>query len=315
MKRTLKLRIEVPDILVVHPVIPGLPWRATPDDALKFEFRERGIDGTITLNVSYGEDWDAPFPDACGELVVVIQGQCDDGAPEEDFLLVARWLTHAYVNQFLTYVRVWLGQHWVGSIPISKWQLMYFVHQTKARWVGPDGEEDVFADRVFAEMLPPALNFDHKWWPLYRTERQSAVTLLQEMFEWAPDQELLASAKQHFVTSDYGVAAVEAVSALEVGLERFLTKRYRARRIAKKYKDVSAQVGVSMLVKLLLPAELSEEELGRCRGLINRCDKLRRVRNKVVHEGAMPDQGEVNHIRRGIEAAEELLDFVEGLDR
>lgn len=312
MKRTLKLQIEVPDILLWHPVVPGLPWRATPDDALRFKFRDAGIDGIITLNVSYGVDRDAPLPDACGELVVVIQGECADGVPDEDFLAAARRLAHSYVNRLLSYVRVGLGQHWVGSIPISEWELMYFVQQTKARWLDAEREEGVFAGMAGSEVMPPALTFDTNWWPLYRSERETVLTLLQEGFEWAPDRELLASAKQHFMTSEYGVAAVEAVSALEVALEGFLRKRYRTRRIAKRYKDASRDIGVSVLLNVLLPVELSEKELESSRRLINRCDRLRKVRNAVVHEATRPGPDDVSD---GIKAADRLLDFLEELDR
>lgn len=327
MKRSLKLSQEVGDIVLWDdPPTGGRMWAGTDGDALEFRFVEPGVQGLVSLSLDMAEGVEyeigydergreVDFPIGCRRIALMIEGECDQTVSEEEFLETARRLVDRYVNRMISYLRVELSHHWLKPVPMTEWSIDKFLHETRPMWVEGDEETPVWLGRALILVVGEDTRFDERTPGLRVSRRDELWNFVQEGIGPAPERELMASAKQHFVAQEYGVAAVEAVSALEVGVERFLIKRYKAMRIAKKYKDVGGQIGVSMLLKLLLPVELSEAELGCCRGLINRCDKLRKVRNEVVHEATMPVPGEVSDIRHGIKAAEQLLDFVEGLDR
>lgn len=326
MRRKLSVIQEVAPISLWGWEEGGSVWTDAPENQLKFEYREGGVEGTIALNLDFMQmtDWDSVFdesgklvtnvPLACRRILVIIDAECNERVTEMEFLKTAQRLTDRYVNKMLSYVRVELSQHWVTPLSISEWGVRHFLYQGLAE-LYEDGRPVDLLDRIMVwDRTQGDRSFDDRGAALYKSRREAVRAFIQEGGDPPPERELIASAKQHFVTSEYRVAAVEGVSALELGLEQFVRKRCKERRISRKYRDVSGEFGVSVLLKLLLPLELSDKELGCCRGLINRCDKLRKVRNKVVHDGSSPNQREINDIRQGIKAAEDLLDFIKGLE-
>ena len=46
---------------------------------------------------------------------------------------------------------------------------------------------------------------------------------------------------------------------------------------------------------------------------MSRCIHLNALRNKIVHEGRIPDAEDIDEIQQGIEAAEWLLSFTQDL--
>jgi hypothetical protein len=330
MKRVLKLRQKVSDIFLYDWSERGTKfWVPGPDTALRFEFREAGIKGVVSLDLDFSRetvDWEPVFdnagkplveiPLACNRLAVVIEGECDDAVTEEEFLRTAQKLTHAHVNRMLAYVRIELSQHWVEPVPVTEWELYWFLQQADATWLQDGKEVEIEKVKGFMFVMPPEMTFDDAGLALDLERRQALYDFMASQMDTSVESELLATAKQSFVTFEYRMAAVEAVSALEVAFQRFIRTLSEARGIpVKKLEDVERSLGASAYLKLLVPLVLSHEELGSYWELVADCDELRRVRNDVVHEGRTPDQREIEIIKRGIIGVERVFDFISDVDR
>lgn len=328
MRRTLRLQLEIPEIEMRDQFKGPLdPWMPTDQNALVFEVQAEKMRGTISLNVDpegahIDWEWDGMEPEvleyteSCNQLVVVIDAECDDAVTETEFIHFARELAHRYVNRMLSYIRVELGQYWVSSIPIARWDHWYFRLRTRATWLhGRNETPAMFAEITEWPAVPPISEFDDGINALDRTVRDSIYHFIEEERDPDPQRELIANAKRHFANGDYRTAAVEAVAALEVALYGFTSKRCKERGISRKFKDVRGDLGAAAYLKLLLPLQISDEQLLCCRALIDRCDKLRRLRNDIVHEGKIPEGDDIENIKDGIEAVESLLSFLRDVEK
>lgn len=328
MRRTLELTLAVGDIFLWLPVVSDtITWTAGPENPLKFTFAEQGLDGVIWMNLDvrlpseYTQEVDESarrlkdYPMSCSRVKVTVDAECDGGSTQKRFLETAQRVTDTYVNRLLSYVRTELAQHWVVPVPIGEWELGYFFFQGRAVLLEDGQVTEILGGDPARYMIAPPLGFDGPMVPLYDSRRDELCRFVKEGIGPTAETELIASAKQHFVNSEYGVAAVEAVSSLEVGLGTFVGYRLRRKRSYKRYKDVRERIGAMTYLKALLPLAATEEELDSCRPLIGDCAELVAVRNRVAHAGARPSEDEVEKIRLGISAVEHMLDVVRPVGR
>lgn len=292
-------------------------------------------------------DWQTvlEYPVSCTQIAVVIAAESEEDVTDRQFLAMAQRQTHTYVNGILSYVRVELGQYWVRSLPLSAMYLVSFLEETKAMWLDEDRQKPVL-EGVDSWEETHALATDyyelqhsHEWYapfgPLTQDEwNQIHSRVLQQ--QHSTEQELMGNAKHHFSTLEFRTAAVEAVAALELGLSSFVRERSKAKGVShKKFGDVHRNFGVSAYLNVLLPLVLATGELDawlnaqRWEGrhlhppfrrlkddldgdaMLSHCLKLSALRNKIVHEGRIPDESDVDKIEDGIEAAEWLLTFTD----
>jgi hypothetical protein len=293
-----------------------------PDDALKFDFQEGGVEGVISLGLDMErggeyESWFDPSgeeevsPVGCRRIAIMVEGECDEAVGEREFLQVARRVAGKYLNRMLAYLRNRLLHHWLEPVPMGEWGEDYFLYQTDAKWLEGDEETEVYGGRAL--LLPDVrgdVPFDDRALPLQRSRREELWGFIQEAREGAPERELVGSAKQHFVAGEYRLAAVEAVSALELGLGGFVGDRMRERQCYGRFKEVRDRLGVMAYLKALLPVAATEEQFESCRPIIGACVNLVAVRNRVAHRGVQPSGDDIGDIRRGIVAVEQLLDVV-----
>jgi hypothetical protein len=322
VKRTLKLYVEVGDILLWDPDEVGEILKGSPDEALEFDFDVAGVRGVVSLTpymdrgVEYelGHDHSGAmvgWPTVCSGISVVVDGVCDEGIGEEGFLEASQRVTDIYVNRMLAYLRADLRHHWLKPTPIGEWGTNYFLLKTDAMWV--EGERETEArgrGPVLAFMYEDGRPFDERAAALYRSRLEGLENFMRDEREVAVERRLIASAKEHFVTSEYGVAAVEVVSALEVGLSRFVEGRMKAREAYGRFKEV--RPGPMVLLKGLLPLAATPKQWKLCQGLIDDCAKVVTTRNGVTHKGVEPTAEDIEKIKNGIVAVEKLVDVLSG---
>lgn len=341
MKRTLQLHLEIAKI-----ALKG--WVPGDQDDLTFPFEKGKLKGTVCLNLDrQGLDYDdldfdgldadgkesfRPVgPAVCSRVVIRVEGRSADHVTEEEFAEVAQQLTDEYLNRMLSYVRAELQQYWVNLTPIAKRKANDFLRHARAKWIDELGESTKAYRAVgigIRPLIPGSDNFyDHcveldeiKWQDIraYIRHKEDNYTL---------SKTLLANAKQHFERGQYRVAVVEALSALEVALFPFVKERCERRGISRtKLKDVDDKLTMSVHLKVLLSLVLDKDELddwlnrrmpGAPEGngrkgedMIGACIHLNKFRNKIVHEGRMPEAHDIERIKQGIAAAEGLLDFI-----
>jgi hypothetical protein len=319
-KRTLKLYVQVGDIILWDPDVAGQILTGEPDEALKFEFKEGAVTGLVSLSpymdrgVEYelGVDQSGAafgWPTLCTAISVVVDGLCEKGAGDEEFFEASRRVTDTYVNRMLAYLRANLGHHWLKPIPIAEWGTNYFLLKTDAVWVQGETETEARGKgAVFAFMYEQRQDFDDRAAALYRSRLQGLEDFMRHESQVPVERRLIASAKEHFVTREYGAAAVEIVSALEVGLYGFVERQIRERQAFGRFKDV--RPNAATLLKAVLPLAATPEQWQLCRGFIDDCTQVVKTRNTVTHHGVQPTPEEVEKIRRGIVASEDLLDVL-----
>ncbi len=335
MKRTLQLHLEIPKIALKA-------WVPGDQDDLIFPFEKGKLRGTVFLNldpqcVAYddlefdgfdadGKESFRPVgPLVCSRVVMRVEGRSADHVTEEEFAEVAQQLTEEYLNRMLSYVRAELQQYWVDSTPIAKRKVNDFLRYARAKWIDELGESTKAYRGVgfgIMHLIPGSDHFyDHcveldeiKWQDVraYIRRKEDNYTL---------SKTLLANAKQHFERGQYRVAAVEALSALEVALFPFVRERCERRGISRAKRK-----GMSVHLNELLPSVLDKDELNhwlnrrmpggpegngqKGEDIIGACIHLNKFRNKIVHEGKMPEAADIERIKQGIGAAERLLDFI-----
>lgn len=335
MRRSLELLVDIPKISLAC-------WMPSEDqDAIVIPFQRNTTTGQLSIRVDpqkveYDEvestsgEW-LQVPLACSQLVVSIVADCDDDLAEKEFLQLVQALTAEYVEHMLSYIRAETGQYWGTSLPMEWWELSYFLHKTRARWIEGDRSAEVL--QGFAKFLAAIPNsaFQDRALPLEPDVWTKLGRFLQDPQATDMARDLLDFAKRSFDEHDYRTACIEAIVALEVGLSPFIRARIKERGVSlKRYDETRSKIGIADLLKVLFPLVIGEHELedwgdaqanssedsSREAGppplaigeLIEQCLGLNRVRNKVVHQGKVPT--EVDTIQHGIEAAEQILAFV-----
>ena len=324
MRRTLKLYVQVGDIMLWDPDEVGEVLKGSPDEALEFEFDVGAVRGVVSLSpyMDRGVDYElrvdqsgamVGWPAVCSGISVVVEGVCEEEAGEEKFLKASQRVTDIYVNRMLAYLRANLRHHWLKPIPIAEWGTNYFLLKTDAMWVQGQRETEARGrGAVLAFMYEDGRPFDDRAAALYRSRLHGLENFMRDERGVAVERRLIASAKEHFVTREYGVAAVEVVSALEVGLSGFVEGRMRARKAYGRFKHVRERLGAMALLKGLLPLAATGKQWKRCQVLIGDCQNVVQVRNPIAHKGIEPTIDQIETVRKGIVAAEKLLDVLSG---
>lgn len=292
-----------------------------------------------------GEPWEVVEPIACSRIVVCVEGCYSDvesadtgtpsasttptsipgflGKPEGEkpvdvkFLVVAHRLAIEYASRFIYYLKSELGQYWVDLGQVRDWGMWTFLTQTGARWIDDNGVESEIKVPPFAHLAEEedqpgavfqygARNLDESHWlDMQRSLERGALPEVATI--------LLSDAKQCLANGDYRMASVEAISALESKLVRFVEQRCKERGISNQIWKDYGKGSIAAYLKFLLPLVLRQTELESVRDAIERCLRLNGVRNKVVHEGDDPiSKKEV--IEQGIEAVECMLGFVQAAE-
>lgn len=294
-------------------------------------------------------DWETvlEYPLCCTQIGVIIEAECEEEVTEREFLAVAQRQAHKYVNGILSHVRVELGQYWVRSLPISAVYLVSFVEETKATWVDEDHETPVLEGiHTLGHRHPlgtdyyqrlSSVNYHATYSPLTKDAWEEMGASLLDQRE-NPQKELIGNAKHHFDTHEFRTAVVEAMTAMEVGLSSFVRERSKSKGAGRSRRtSADGGLGAAACLTKHVPSVLGKHELDtwlnaqRWEGrhlhppfrqlsddldgeaVLSRCIELNTLRNKIVHEGRVPDEKDIDKIQEGIEAAEWLLAFTQDL--
>lgn len=356
MHKAVQLRLAVPEISLYY-------WMPGDEDDLTFEFRRGNITGSIYINldpeaVEYDDltdtagDW-FRVPLSCSRVVVRIEAECNGETTDRQFLEAAKERADKHLNDMLTYVRCELGQYWVGSMRISDWNLNYFLDRADAQWIHEQGQTRVLegvtnwsaslSDRAFET---PRISDFYSVVSLDKDKWDRIAGFVRGGEPYADlARTLMANAKRYFDEGEYRMAAVEAVTALDVLLPSFVQERVLAHPLPRR-----PTIGWTLP---LLPLVLRDKELDdwlprvelvplgevtkdtpadaesepslesphspwivadhgiQGKTVIDRCVSLNSLRNTIVHKGKVPEcKQDIDTIRWGIQAAELLVEFV-----
>lgn len=116
--------------------------------------------------------------------------------------------------------------------------------------------------------------------------------------------ELIAKAARHISAfKNYKYGLLECFFAIESIIYQYVTMKKTEKGISiKKIKESTGRVGISYIINIEMPLLLNNYDL-EAKSLLNEIDKIRKVRNEVVHQGA-----EVTKVQ-----AEHALEFVKKL--
>lgn len=330
MTRTLELRVRIPPILL-RGWIPG------EEDSIGVAFRKDGLSGEMSLRFDpesvEPEEWyeDGVVGEAsCDRMIVRIEGQCEGDISEEAWLHICQELTDQYMNRLLLYIKSELQQYWVTTVPISEWNLRLFIARTSARWIDEAGHTEleprhaaVIIDLPVMEFYDRRLTLDIGAW-----EHIGSWIQAEEADHALLAKTALANAKRSFEQHNYGMAAVDTVTALDLAVPRFVEERCRRQSISLPRRP---SIGWALpLLPLVMPTQeleswISQQDAWLRRPIRNslegldstgqlitaQCIELNRLRNKIVHEAYDPrGDADIECIKQGVLAAEWLLGFI-----
>jgi hypothetical protein len=116
-----------------------------------------------------------------------------------------------------------------------------------------------------------------------------------------PERTFLANALEYLRRGDLRVAVVESIICLEILIGQLLPEMLKASSISADAltKDITLYPRVKMLLPLLLPKEMADVDLEVVLRTIT-------LRNKIVHEGYLPEGIPEGTVRQGIGAVVSL---------
>jgi len=311
-QRTIQFRVKTPEIEIAY---------STPDVEYKlaFPFKQENIEGSISLeldsnafggwtptNHSEGPEYVAS---TCDAIIIQVKGQSVDDFIDEIFLKIAHRLTVEHLSKLISFIGIELGQYWVHLGRLPEWKLNHFLSQTRATWVEDKKEISVFEKKSNWEMIEvfdsapqPSEFYDRavsinkiRWKSIY-------LYFLHEQFQPDLTKTLIANAKRYFESGDYRMAAIEAITALDVKL------RPSVKRGLEKMPEREIDVWLNRIANA--PKYSNAERRWTGESILEDCMTLNKIRNGIIHEGEEAKKSEVE-IQQGIEASELLLGFIE----
>jgi hypothetical protein len=78
----------------------------------------------------------------------------------------------------------------------------------------------------------------------------------------------------------------------------------------KKIKNISEDLSFNTSLNLVLPLTLSASDIRRLQESLAKLDRLRRIRNDIVHENLTEDEIAEQEVKDGIDSAIKLLTFI-----
>ena len=107
------------------------------------------------------------------------------------------------------------------------------------------------------------------------------------------------------------IATLESAILLESLLRDYARRILKEKGISNtKIKQLSDELNFNNVLNLLLPFSLKNSELDKLQESINAIDKLRKIRNDVVHGEITEDEIDENLVEKGIEGGLKLIKFL-----
>lgn len=138
---------------------------------------------------------------------------------------------------------------------------------------------------------------------------------LQEFIDHNPppskEIEELLRLKQKTAWNEKRIAAIESATIIEFILRKKVEGVLTAQGVSQnKIKDIKKEIGMSILLNLLIPLSILKEEYEIQKVNIEKVDKLRKVRNEIIHDGLEESSIDTKIVADGINSAISLISFL-----
>jgi hypothetical protein len=128
-----------------------------------------------------------------------------------------------------------------------------------------------------------------------------------------PSKEIeeLLRLKQKTAWNEKRIAAIESATIIEFILRKKVEGVLTSQGVSQnRIKDIKKEIGMSILLNLLIPLSISREEYEAQKVNIEKVDKLRKVRNEVIHDGLEEGSIDPLTVADGINSAINLISFL-----
>lgn len=110
---------------------------------------------------------------------------------------------------------------------------------------------------------------------------------------------------------DKRMPAIETAILLEALLKSYALQALEKRGFSKnKLKNISDDLSFNTCLNLVLPLTLSSSETRKVQDSIAKIDRLRRIRNDIVHDNLSEEDISEDEVKNGIDAGIKLLSFI-----
>jgi len=209
-----------------------------------------------------------------------------------------------FLNRLIEVVKYSTGRYWVEDVryqDITSFEMFYLIDK-KLHNAGMS-LLDTGTGGIRMSTIHP--------FTLEREKLEELNNILENEEDIKVEILLLMNTKDACLQENFKLATVEAVTALEVVLNKFIRRKGEEKGIKKGDLDrVIIEVGltgnISVVLKLLAdnPDEIDKDLVSICRGAI-------RIRNKILHEGLQKIPATETEER--IMAIEKMIELIKGL--
>lgn len=190
----------------------------------------------------------------------------------------AKEIVLRFLNRFIGAVRYVTEEYWVESAryqDVTEYKVFY--------WDGKKRYPVAFA-LLDSGVGGIRIGSGHPF-QIKAEKMQELKTILFNQLELDASKIFMLNSKDACLQEDFGRAIVEAVTALEMVLSRFIRRQGEKLDIPKKklenfIADVGLTGNVTVVLKMLTKGleQIDKDTLGKCKGAI-------KIRNKILHEG------------------------------
>jgi hypothetical protein len=294
------------------------------DFQIDFEIKKDDFVGVLKFNldpdsIEWDLDEDGEVPRSFSRLIVSLSTKLEISRIK--LLENAYFLVLEYLDFFIQYIQIELGQYWVDIGPIKDWSMYTFLSKTKAKLFIEGREENIgipFGGRNKKIAYSQKRRRLPDWSDVLDIKQVPNIkTWIEQYKPVVLEKQLLADSKRLLLHGDYKLSSVLAMTALEGPLKAFVKARCKSKGTAKKSNGVANNL--NLFPSTLEPNELTEwldlwvEETKQWHvnkfkdaQIINWAIELNQARNKTVHEGITPD---FDTLDKGIFAVEALYEF------
>lgn len=124
--------------------------------------------------------------------------------------------------------------------------------------------------------------------------------------------EELLRLKQKTAWNEKRIATIESAIIIEFILSKKIQKILTVQGVSQnKIKEMKREIGMSISLNLIIPLSISKKEYEKQKSCIEKIDKLRKVRNEIIHESLKESSIELKTVSEGIDSAIQLISFLD----
>jgi hypothetical protein len=213
------------------------------------------------------------------------------------------------LETIVTYSRLVLNVHSVHDWHKSSFSELFeprFSNQTKVSWSSDGKSFTPIVCRVKkTKKINPLFKSESLIWPNDWSRLQRAIT---NGVILSPEVEELLKLRSKILWGEKRVSVVESTALMEMTLKNVVNGALLKRGLSKnRLASLNEEAGLSIFLNFMLPLCLSKSLYARTLPLIQNIDRLRKIRNEIMHDNLPESAIDKEQAYRGVDSCIALI--------